>query len=70
MSNDIMRIEISKMLNNPYKMNSLLDYKNPTKKNVLIKKVNEWWIQDNYNLGIDTCISKINHFFQNNINCR
>ena len=70
LSNDIMRNEINKMLKNKYKMNSLLDYKNPTKKNVLIKKVNEWWIQDNYNLGIDTCISKINHFFQNNINCR
>jgi len=62
-NNDVMRIEILKMLKNPYKKNSLRDFHNPPLKNDLIKKIKEWWIEDNYVLGIEKCMNKVDKCF-------
>ena len=63
LSNQVMRIEILKMLKNPYKINSFRDFHNPRLKNNLLKKINEWWIEDNYVLGIEKCMNKVDKCF-------
>ena len=58
-----MRIEILKMLKNPYKINSFRDFYNPSLKNNLIKQINDWWIKDKYELGIHKCINEVDKYF-------
>ena len=58
-----MRNEILKMFKNKYVINSLRDFHNPLLKNNLIMKINEWWIKDNYFLGIQKCMNKVNEYF-------
>jgi hypothetical protein len=60
-----MRNEILKMFKNPYVINSLRDFNNLSLKNDLIKQINEWWIEDNYFLGIQKCMNKVNKYFAN-----
>ena len=54
-----MRNEILKMFKNPYTINSLRDFNNLSIKNNLIKQINEWWIEDNYELGLNHCLNKV-----------
>ena len=63
--NEIMRNEILKMFKNPYAINSLRDFNNLSLKNDLIKQINEWWIEDNYFLGIQKCMNEVNKYFIN-----
>ena len=62
-SNEVMRSEILKMLKNIYVINSLSDFHDPTLKNDLIQKVNDWWIRDNYHLGIHKCMNEVDKYF-------
>ena len=62
-SNEVMRSEILKMLKNKYAINSLSDFHNINLKNDLIKKINDWWIRDNYHLGIQKCMNEVNKYF-------
>ena len=62
-SNEVMRSEILKMLKNKYAINSLSDFHNPTLKNDLIQKINDWWIQDDYHLGIQKCMNEVDKYF-------
>ena len=52
-----------KMLKNKYPINSFSDFHNPTLKNDLIQKVDDWWIRDNYNLGIKKCMNEVDKYF-------
>ena len=58
-----MRIEVIKMLKNHFPLNSFRDFHIKKEKNYLIKKINKWWHEDNYDLGIEKCIKKINSLF-------
>ena len=62
-SNEVIRSEILRMLKNKYAINSLSDFHNPALKNDLIKKINDWWIQDDYHLGIQKCMNEVNKYF-------
>ena len=62
-SNEVMRSEILKMLKNIYAINSLSDFHDPTLKNDLIQKINDWWIRDNYHLGIQKCMNEVDKYF-------
>ena len=62
-SNEVIRSEILRMLKNKYAINSLSDFQNPTLKNDLIKKINDWWIRDDYLLGIQKCMNEVNKYF-------
>ena len=62
-SNEVMRSEILKMLKNKYAINSFSDFHNPTLKNDLIQKINDWWIRDDYHLGIQKCMNEVNKCF-------
>ena len=62
-SNEVMRSEILKMLKNIYAINSLSDFHDPTLKNDLIKRINDWWIRDDYHLGIQKCMNEVNKYF-------
>ena len=62
-SNEVMRSEILKMLKNIYAINSLSDFHDPTLKNDLIKKINDWWIRDDYHLGIQKCMNEVDKYF-------
>ena len=44
-------------------INSLSDFHNPTLKNDLIQKINDWWIQDDYHLGIQKCMNEVDKHF-------
>ena len=33
------------------------------KKNELIDTVNNWWLEDNYFIGLEKCMNKVNSFF-------
>ena len=59
-SNDQIRNELLKVLKNKYRMNSIVDSKNPNQFNILIKTINHWWIKDQYQLGLQKCMNKIN----------
>ena len=58
-----MRSEILKMLKNQYAINSLSDFHNPTLKNDLMQKINDWWIRDDYHLGIQKCMNEVDKYF-------
>ena len=58
-----MRNEILKMLKNKYAINSLRDFNRIGKKNELIDTVNNWWLEDNYFIGLEKCMNKVNSFF-------
>ena len=62
-SNEVIRNEILKMLKNKYSINSFSDFYKPTLKNDLIQKVNDWWIRDNYHLGIQKCMNEVDKHF-------
>ncbi len=62
-SNEVMRSEILKMLKNIYAINSLSDFHDPTLKNDLIKRINDWWIRDDYHLGIQKCMNEVDKYF-------
>ena len=62
-SNELMRSEILKMLKNIYAINSLSDFHDPILKNDLIQKINDWWIRDNYHLGIQKCMNEVDKYF-------
>ena len=58
-SNDQIRNELLKMLKNKYKINSFINLQNKKEANILINTINEWWIKDQYKLGINKCMNKI-----------
>ena len=62
-SNEVIRSEILRMLKNKYAINSLSDFHDPTLKNDLIQKINDWWIRDDYHLGIQKCMNEVNKYF-------
>jgi hypothetical protein len=51
------------MLKNIYAINSLSDFHDPTLKNDLIKRINDWWIRDDYHLGIQKCMNEVDKYF-------
>ena len=59
-SNDQIRNEILKMFKNEFKINSFYNLDDSKNINNLIKTINHWWIEDNYELGLKKCINKIN----------
>ena len=61
--NEVIKNEIIKMFNNPYKINSFCNYNDHNKKNYLIKKINQWWLEEKYNIGIKKCFKKIDDLF-------
>jgi len=61
--NETMRNEILKMFKNPYPKNSFADSQNLNEKNYLINTINQWWIKEKFNLGIEKCLNKVNNYF-------
>jgi len=61
-SNDQIRNELLKMLKNKYRINSFINLQNKKEVNILINTINEWWIKDQYELGINKCMNKIYEF--------
>ena len=51
------------MLKKPYPKNCFSDFNNPSVKNHLIEQVTNWWLKDNFYLGLEKCINKVNKFF-------
>ena len=64
-SNERIRNELLKMLKNKFALNSIVDSKNPNQLNTLIKTINHWWIEDQYELGLLRCMNKINELIIN-----
>jgi len=64
-SNDRIRQELLKMLKNKFKLNSILNPKNPNEKNILINTVQKWWNEDQYELGLHRCMNIINELIFN-----
>ena len=62
-NNDVIKNELIKMFNNPYKINSFCNYRDPKQKNNLVKKINQWWLEDKYEIGINKCFKEINKLF-------
>jgi len=60
---DTIRNEILKMFKNPYTINSLRDFNNLSMKNDLIKQINDWWIKDDFHLGIEKCMNEVDKYF-------
>ena len=56
---DRIRIELLKMLKNKFKMNSIINLHDRRKSNTLIKTIKEWWIEDQYDLGLQKCMNTI-----------
>ena len=51
-SNDRIRNELLKTLKNIFRMNSIVNSKDPSQLNILIKTINNWWTEDKYKLGL------------------
>ena len=51
------------MFKNPYTINSLRDFNNLSMKNDLIKQINDWWIKDDFHLGIEKCMNEVDKYF-------
>ena len=64
-SNDRIRNELLKMLKNKFKMNAMVDSKNPNQLNKLIKTIKNWWIEDQYELGLQKCMNRIDKLIVN-----
>ena len=47
-------------LKNIYRINSIVNPKDPNQLNTLIKTINNWWTEDKYDLGLHQCMNKIN----------
>ena len=58
-----MRKEFLKMIKNHFPIHSFQDFHIKEEKNLLVKQVNKWWHEENYVLGIEKCMNKINSFF-------
>lgn len=58
-SNDRIRDELLKILKNKFKMNSIVKQQNSRETNTLINTIREWWIEDQYELGLRKCMNKI-----------
>ena len=64
-SNDRIRNELLKTLKNIYRINSIVNPKDPNQLNTLIKTINNWWTEDKYDLGLHRCMNKINELIIN-----
>ena len=63
LSNEIIRVEILKMLKNPFPINSFSKIANPKQKNYWLQIVNKHFSDQNYNLGLESCLNKVNEYF-------
>ncbi len=66
-SNNKIKSELKKILNNPFPKNSLvsLDQDNIERKNKLIKYIQALWEKDDYKEGLNNCLKKINYLINN-----
>tara|TARA_Y100001970_G_C14220939_1_gene852628 strand:+ start:521 stop:1312 length:792 start_codon:yes stop_codon:yes gene_type:complete len=63
LSNDSIRVEILKMLKNPYPLNSFCKIHNLKEKNYWLKMTNKHFEQTKYNLGLKQCLNKVDKLF-------
>ena len=63
LSNEIIRIEILKMLKNPYPMNSFVNKNNQKKKKLWLIMTEKHFLDQKYNIGLDKCLNKVNELF-------
>ena len=52
-----------------YPKNSFADSQNLNEKNYLINTINEWWIKEKFNLGIEKCLNKVNNYLFLSLDC-
>jgi len=64
LSNDIIRMEILKMFNNPFALNSFCNQLNPQEKNYWLKLTTKYFLDNNYKLGLEKCLNKVDILFQ------
>ena len=64
LSNDIIRMEILKMFNNPFALNSFCNQLNPQEKNYWLKLTTKYFLDNNYKLGLEKCLNIIDFFFK------
>ena len=62
-NNEVIKNELIKMFNNPHKINSFCNYQNPKQKNYLLKKINQWWLEEKYEIGLKKCFKEIDKLF-------
>jgi len=63
LSNNTIRMEILKMLKNPYPLNSFSKISNPNEKNFWLKITKKNFENKNYILGLEKCLNKIDFLF-------
>ena len=51
------------MLKNTFNKNSFVSFANSNEVNDLIKSIKQWWIEDNYFLGIQKCMNEVDKYF-------
>ena len=51
------------MFYNPHNINAFCNYQNPKQKNYLLKKINLWWLEEKYEIGLKKCFKKIDKLF-------
>jgi len=60
-NNEVIKNELIKMFKNPYKINSFCSHKNPKQMNYLLKTINQWWLEEKYEIGINKCLKEIDN---------
>ena len=63
LSNDLLRIEILKMFNNSFPVNSFTSHKNKKEKNNWVKLTTQHFQDTQYDLGLNKCLNKIDILF-------
>ena len=64
LSNDIIRMEILKMFNNPFALNSFCNQLNSKEKNYWLKLTTKHFLDNNYKLGLEKCLNKVDLLFK------
>ena len=47
------------MLKNTFSKNSFVSFTKPNEANALTKTIKQWWTEDNYKLGLDRCMNRV-----------
>ena len=63
LTNEMIRVEILKMLQNPFPINSFCNHSNLKQKNLWLKITTNHFINQKYMLGLEKCLNKVNQLF-------
>ncbi len=63
LSNDMIRIEILKMLKNKFPLNSFCEISNLKQKNLWLMMTKKHFLENDYKLGLNNCLNKVDKLF-------